>query len=89
MRAQQADMNLRRNLTRAGNLVDQPVPLAATTLDVTLPLEEQDANYGVSVTPNWNTDFWVTLKTTTGYRINFSAGAPADAAVDSTTYRRG
>lgn len=85
----QRDELFRRHLMRAGNLVAEPVTLAATSLVVTLPLSEQDANYGVSVTPSWLTTVRVHSKTTTGYTIEFGTGAPASATVDATTYRMG
>lgn len=85
----QFDVLRRRHLMRAGNLVAEPVTQTATTLDVTFDLTEQDADYGVNVTPNWLTTFKVTLKTTTGYRITFGTAAPASATVDTTTFRRG
>lgn len=86
--AAQLDTLFRRALMRAGNLVNEPVSMGVTLLDVVFEMDEQDASYGVSVTPNWNTDVWVTNKTVSGYRINFSAAAPGSAFVDSTTFRK-
>lgn len=83
----QRDILFVRHLTRGGNLVDEPVTLAATTLAVVFDLAEQDVNYGVHVTPSWLTTVSVALKSTTGYMISFGTGAPADATVDTTTFR--
>lgn len=79
---------LRRALTRPGNLVDVPVTLAATTKDIVFTMADQDAEYGVTVIPNWLTTVMVTLKTRTGFRITFGTGAPASATVDIQTYRQ-
>ncbi len=37
---------------------------------------EPDSNYGVWVTPSWNTNFWVTGKLTTGFTVNFGTPSP-------------
>ena len=83
----QRDILFVRHLTRGGNLVDESVPLAATALAVVFDLAEQDTDYGVHVTPNWLTTVSVSLKTKTGYMVSFGTGAPADATVDTTTFR--
>lgn len=44
--------------------------------DVTLEVPEPDLNYGVVATPFWNTSVYVSNKTQTGFRLNFSAGSP-------------
>lgn len=77
----------RRMLTNAGNVVGLPVTAALTTISVTFPQAESDASYGVSVTPNWPTTLSVTAKTVTGFEISFGTAAPANAALDYTTFR--
>ncbi len=78
-----------RTLTRAGNVVQAAVALAAVAHAVTLDMSEPDTSYGVQVTPSWDTRVWVTGRTTTGYTINFSTAAPAGATVDAFTFRAG
>lgn len=78
---------LRRHLTRAGTIVALPVTATLTSLTVSLLLSEENASYGVTVTPNWNTTVWVTGKTTTQCTINFGTMAPANATVDIDTFR--
>jgi hypothetical protein len=78
-----------RHLTRAGNLVNEPVTSGDGTLDVILDLPEIDTEYGVSVTTNWLTTVAITAKATTGYTITFGTVAPADAVLDATTFRTG
>jgi hypothetical protein len=67
--------------------VNVPVTQGATYVDITLPFSEVDANYGVSVTPQWNTTVWVTNKTITGFRVNFGTAPASDSAVDYFVYR--
>jgi hypothetical protein len=43
-------------------------------------MQEPDANYGVMVTPNWNTTVWITRKATTGFTMNFGTAAPRDGS---------
>ena len=76
-----------RFFTSAGNVVAQAVPLAATSVVVTFPREEPDANYGVTATPNWGTTVWVDTKTTTGCTVNFGTAAVAAASIDLITFR--
>ena len=52
------------------------VAAAATSLAVTLPVTLPSTNYAVYVTPQWNTSYWITGKTTTGFTINFGTAAP-------------
>lgn len=49
---------------------------------------QTDTNYGVVVTPNWNTTVWVTDKATSGFTINFGTNAPANAKFDYFIFRR-
>ena len=43
---------------------------------------EPDPNYGVTVTPSWNTTFWISDKSTTGFRLNFGTPAGKDSRID-------
>jgi len=52
------------------------VAAGATSLAVTLPITLPSTNYAVYVTPQWNTSYWITGKTTTGFTINFGTAAP-------------
>lgn len=76
-----------RFFTSAGNVAQKPVTAAATSVAITFPREEPDTDYGVSVTPNWNTTVWVSNKTTTGCTINFGTAAGAGATIDLITFR--
>jgi hypothetical protein len=45
--------------------------------------QEPDANYGVIVTPSWETTVWITSKATSGFTVNFGTAAPdANQTVD-------
>lgn len=77
----------RRTLTPAGNAINLPVTAALTTLAITFAQQESDLTYGVAVTPNWGTTLWVTAKAVTGFTLNFGTAAPANAALDYTTFR--
>jgi len=64
------------------------VPEGATSLTITLPVAEPDTNYGVLVTPAWNTNCWVTGKTTTDFTVNFGTPAPTGGSyIDWFVYR--
>lgn len=76
-----------RFFTSAGNVVARSVTAAATSVVVTFPREEPNVNYGVSVTPSWNTTVWVDTKTTTGCTIHFGTAAGAGATIDLLTFR--
>ena len=52
------------------------VAAGATSLAVTLSSTLPSTNYAVYVTPQWNTSYWITGKTTTGFTINFGTAAP-------------
>lgn len=85
----QMDVLRKRELMRAGNWVNHPVSNGATNITLTLPLAEQDASYGVSVSPNWLTTYRVHTKTTTSFQVQFGTAAGASATVDLKTYRTG
>ena len=65
-----------------GRGINVAVTQGATSIAITFGTPLSDANYGVAVTPNWNTSVWVTGKTATGFTINFGTAAPAGATVD-------
>jgi hypothetical protein len=70
--------------TRARNLrgIAVPVPRGKTTLTITFPQAEADANYALTVQPTWMTMDCLTRKTATGFTVQFSVPAPAGAAID-------
>lgn len=78
---------LRNRYLTHGGVGTASVTLAATSVTVTLVLEEVDALYGVLVTPNWKTTFGVTAKTTTAFTVDFGTAAPASASIDWITFR--
>lgn len=45
-------------------------------------LELLSEEYAVVITPNWQTDTWVTQKTETGFKVNFGTPAPEQASFD-------
>jgi hypothetical protein len=53
---------------------------ASTTVNITLPVAEVNANYSVFLENTTNNTLWVTSKTTTGFTINSSASITADVA---------
>jgi hypothetical protein len=67
--------------------INVSVPAGATFINITLPIAEPDTNYGVVVTPQWNTTVWVTNKTTTGFRINFGTAPTVASALDWFLFR--
>lgn len=76
-----------RFFTQAGNGVAAPVTPSATTVTITLPRVEQNALYGVTVTPSWLTTVKVTAKTTTNFLVTFGTAAPVSAVIDYVTFR--
>jgi hypothetical protein len=58
--------------------VNVAVSASATTLAVT-GLTQYDTKYSVGVSPAWNTTYWITGKSTTGFTINFGT-APSGAS---------
>jgi len=58
-----------------------PVAASAQSVTVTLPgIGAPNATYILSVTPNWNTTFWVSQKTSTTFTIFFATPAPPDGS---------
>ncbi|MCL6442082.1 MAG: SGNH/GDSL hydrolase family protein [Alicyclobacillus sp.] len=60
---------------------DVAVTQGATTATVSFT-RASGSGYSVQVTPNWNTTYWVTNKTTTGFTVNFGTPAPSGATFD-------
>jgi len=62
------------------------IPVAAATGSKAITFKTAraigDTNYGVDVTPSWNTPVWISSKTNTGFTINFGVFAPASATLD-------
>lgn len=59
--------------TAANNLAGGATFSASTTVAVTLPIAEPDANYLIFIDSPANVTHWVTSKSTTGFTINASA----------------
>lgn len=77
-----------RHFTVSGTGVNIAVGAAATSLAVTFAREEPDTNYGVLITPTWDTTLYVTNKATTGFTANFGTGAPGGGGfIDWATHR--
>jgi hypothetical protein len=64
-----------------------PVPNGASNITIQLSRTQEDANYGVSVLPNWSTTVYVTMKNTTHFTINFGTPAGESAKIDWFIYR--
>lgn len=54
------------------------------TISHTYPLP--NANYGISVSPSWNTSWWIHVKNQNGFVIGFSTPPAKDSSVDYTIY---
>lgn len=68
--------------------VSVAVSEGSTSINITLPVSEEDTNYGVLVTPYWNTSVWITNKTTSGFTVNFGTAAPTGGSyIDWFVYR--
>lgn len=46
-----------------------------------------DTAYSVTVVPYWETTFWITAKTSTGFTVNFGTAPPSASSVDWTLVR--
>ncbi len=70
--------------TPAKNLrgIDVPVPEGVTEWTVTFATAEEDAEYAVTIQPNWMTMDRTVDKQAEGFTVAFSAPAPAGAALD-------
>ena len=68
--------------------VNVAVAEGLTSINITLPVSEEDADYGVLVTPHWDTSVWITNKTTSGFTVNFGTAAPTGGSyIDWFVYR--
>lgn len=45
-------------------------------------LSQADIQYLVTVVPSWNTTYWITGKTTTGFTINFGTAPSTISTID-------
>lgn len=72
-----------RYFTPSGTGVDVPVGGAVSSLAVTFARQESNTEYGVHVTPSWDTTVWVdvTDKLTTGFTVNFGSASPGGGGV--------
>lgn len=70
--------------TPARNLRGKNVPVAAnaTSLKVTFPTPETDADYAVFIEQSWIGQRAISDKTPEGFTINFAGPAPAKATID-------
>lgn len=60
------------------------VNASSTSVNITFATTKPNTNYSVSVAPSWNTTFYVTNKTTTGFTINFGTAPGSSSPVDWT-----
>jgi hypothetical protein len=58
------------------------VSLGATTYAVVVSMPNTD--YSPSVSLNWNSEWWISSKTTAGFTVNFANPAPASATISYT-----
>ena len=57
------------------------VGASAQNVTVTLPgIGAPNATYILSITPNWNSTFWISQKTSTTFTIYFNTPAPPDGS---------
>lgn len=87
----QGDLTVTGNTTLTGNYIsfssnmrgyNITVTASATSQNITFNTAHPDANYAVFCTPDWNTNCYVTNKTTTGFTLNYGTAAPASQLVD-------
>jgi hypothetical protein len=76
-----------RWLTTDGNIVNRTPVTGAVAWNYLFVSPEPDGNYGVVVTPSWNTAVWVTAKSATGFTVNFSVAVPVGGSIDVATFR--
>ena len=50
------------------------------SVNVTLSTHEPDTKYQIHIEPSWNTTWWITAKTVTGFTVNFGTASPAGAS---------
>lgn len=77
-----------QNNVIAGNIgINVAVIASSSSLSITFPTAESDANYGIQITPSWNTSFWISAKLATGFTVNFGT-PPASAGTLDWSIRR-
>lgn len=79
-----------RHFTAAGNGVGLAVTTGATSVAITFRRQEPNVNYGVTVTPSWNTTVFVAAadKAVTGFTARFgTAPSGSPGTISFTTYR--
>ncbi len=74
-----------RWFTAAGNGVDLVVGAGATSLAIVFERVEPNTDYGIILTPGWNTTGYVPVvdKHTTGFTARFGSAAPGGGSVCS------
>jgi len=85
----QDTLDLSSSTIKLGNKrcgVNVSVTANAATFSVA-GLSETDSSYGVSITPAWNTNYWVTNKTATSFVVNFGTPPSSAATFDWNIYR--
>ena len=50
------------------------------SVNVTFATREPDTHYQIQVEPSWNTSWWITNKTVTGFTVNFGTASPSGAS---------
>lgn len=56
------------------------VTASVESFTVSLPATAPNANYQLTITPNWNTTFWVSGKTIINFTVYFNTPSPADGS---------
>jgi len=62
--------------------INVPVPAGHTEVEVAFTQPEPDANYAVSVSPSWLTNFCVLNKSSEGFTVRLGTPAPEGAKLD-------
>jgi len=81
---QDSDEGFPLRIVQSGNNV--PITQTTTSQAISLEITEMDTSYGVIITPNWDTNVWVTDKTTSQFTAHY-ATSPASAFIDWFVYR--
>lgn len=77
----------RRYATPGGTHVQLAVLTGQNSVGVTFAREEVDTDYGVLVTPSWDTTAYVASRSVQAILIGFGTVAPASATVDVVVFR--
>jgi lysophospholipase L1-like esterase len=64
-----------------GTAPNVTVTQGATSVQVNM--NEVDTTYTITVSPNWNTSWWITNKAYNGFTVNFGTPAPVNASIDA------